>query len=86
MPSFWPSKPKPPPANAPQPNNPNNNNTNNTINNKNEDQRVFSAVTLETRSSEEGDGPRSGQTTPKPSGLDNRIPAIASVTAAALSN
>jgi hypothetical protein len=85
MPSFWSSKPKTPAINtqslAPT-SNPNNNNI------VNEDQpsaRAFSTTTQGTRSSEEEVIP-SGQTTPKPSGLDNRIPAIASVHSASFRN
>ena len=70
MPAFWSSKPKAPTIqtqNLPPTSNPHDDPST----------RAFSATTQ--RSSEEGDGTRSGQTTPKPSGLDARIPAISSV-------
>ncbi|SRR5579862_1437457 len=75
MPAFWSSKPKAPAINT------QNLNTN-THPNDDPSARAFSSTTQGTRSSEEGDGLPSGQVTPKPSGLDNRIPAISSVRAA----
>ena len=73
MPAFWSSKPKAPPINTAPTSNPTDDPS----------ARAFSTTTQGTRSSEEGDNPvPSGQTTPKPSGLDNRIPAIASVCSA----
>jgi len=76
MPAFWSSKPKAPAivTQPPPTSNPNNNNTH-----PNDDvsARAFSQTTQGTnRSSEEAELTPSGQTTPKPSGLDNRIPAI----------
>jgi hypothetical protein len=72
MPAFWSSKPKAPPitTDAPTP-------TGDT--NEDPSAQAFSTATQGTRSSEEGERPPSGQITPKPSGLDKRIPAIASV-------
>src|ERR1700738_1645294 len=73
MPAFVSSKPKAPVLNtaalAP------------TSNPASADDRAYSTITRGTRSSEDDDA-RSGQTTPKPSGLDNRIPAIPSVRSA----
>ena len=80
MPAFWSSKPKAPPINtntsAPQSTHPHNDDPN---------ARAFSATPQGTRSSEE-DGIRSGQVTPRPSGLDHRIPAIPSVRSALFGN
>lgn len=70
MPAFWSSKPKAPSIST--------SNLAPTSVPVSADDRAFSTTTQGTRSSEE-DGVRSGQTTPKPSGLDNRIPAIPSV-------
>jgi hypothetical protein len=74
MPAFWSSKPKAPPIitqAAPTSNPADDSST-----------QSFSTTTQGTRSSEENETTRSGQTTPKPSGLDNRIPAIPSVASA----
>ena len=74
MPAFWSSKPKAPPIitqAAPTSNPADDSST-----------QSFSTTTRGTRSSEENEATRSGQTTPKPSGLDNRIPAIPSVASA----
>jgi len=72
MPAFWSSKPKTPsiqtqnlPPNIPT--------------SDEATARAFSTTTQGTRSSEENDAVRSGQVTPKPSGLDNRNPPIISV-------
>lgn len=77
MPAFWSSKPKAPSINtqtvAP---------TSNLSVADDPSTRAFNTTAQGTRSSEEGDGVRSGQITPKPSGLDNRIPAIPSVRSA----
>jgi hypothetical protein len=73
MPAFWSSKPKTPVISTA--------NLAPTSNPASADDRAFSTTIQGTRSSEE-DGARSGQTTPKPSGLDNRIPAIPSVRSA----
>jgi len=72
MPAFWTSKPKTPAIQT----------QNLAQNQPAADEatgRAFSATILGTRSSEEDNGIRSGQITPKPSGLDNRNPPIASV-------
>ena len=78
MPAFWSSKPKAPPINTPAA--PTSNPTDDPS------ARAFSTTTQGTRSSEENESTRSGQTTPKPSGLDNRIPAIPSVSSAFLNH
>jgi hypothetical protein len=77
MPAFWSSKPKAPALNTA--------NLAPTSNPTSADDRAFSTTTQGTRSSEEDDV-RSGQTTPKPSGIDNRIPAIPSVHSASFGN
>jgi len=78
MPAFWSSKPKAPliTAQATPTSNPAEDPTT----------RALSTPTQGTRSSEENETTRSGQTTPKPSGLDNRIPAISSVSSALLNH
>jgi hypothetical protein len=78
MPAFWSSKPKAPTINAPAA--PTSNPTDDPST------RALSTTTQGTRSSEENESTRSGQTTPKPSGLDNRIPAIPSVSSAFLNH
>ena len=78
MPAFWSSKPKAAPVN-PQAT-PTSNPTDDPS------ARTFSTTTQGTRSSEENESTLSGQTTPNPSGLDNRIPAIPSVASAILNH
>lgn len=77
MPAFWSSKPKAPPINT----------SSAPTSNPTDDLsvRALSTTTQATRSSEENDT-TSGQTTPKPSGLDNRIPSIPSVSSALLNH
>lgn len=76
MPTFWSSKPKAPPiTTSPPTSNPSNDPS----------PRTLSTTTQGTRSSEENDI-TPGQSTPKPSGLDNRIPAIPSVSSAFLNH
>lgn len=77
MPAFWSSKPKAPPINtettsAAAP-------TGDADANEDPSSQAFSTANQGTRSSEEGERLPSGQITPRPSGLDKRIPAIASV-------
>lgn len=76
MPAFWSSKPKAHPISAqaaPTSNPPDDPSI-----------RTLSTATQGHRSSEENESTQSGQTTPNPSGLDNRIPAIPSVSFALL--
>ena len=78
MPAFWSSKPKAAPVNV---------QTAPTSNPADDPSvRTFSTTTQGTRSSEENESTLSGQTTPNPSGLDNRIPAIPSVSYAFLNH
>ena len=76
MPTFWSSKPKGSPINPSATSNPSTDDPS---------ARTPSPTTRGTRSSEENDT-APGQTTPKPSGLDNRIPAIPSVSSAFLNH
>jgi hypothetical protein len=76
MPAFWSSKPKAPTIITSAP-------TSNPTDDPSS--RTLSTTTQGTRSSEENDI-TSGQSTPKPSGLDNRIPAIPSVSSAFLNH
>ena len=75
MPSFWYSRPKAPVVNTQ--NLPPQQSSTSALDQS--PSRTFPLATIQPRSSDEGDNTLSGQLTPKPSGLDNRIPAISSV-------